>query len=325
MIKDQLGLPLGLNRYKGNLHSHTTNSDGRLAPAAAVADYRAHGYQFLCLSEHDLFTDLSGEFDGEDFVILPGIEASAYLYDDKNHRARLRCHHLCGILGTDEMIAAAPKRFAHMERLEPVEHFGTWDGRAVAQQVVDELAARGCAVAYNHPIWSRVEPEDVLGLTGIWGIEVFNYDTVNEGGDGADTVYWDLMLRRGARVGAVAADDNHHTTDFDDVFGGWVVVCAPELTRNAIVRALLDGAYYASSGPEIRGFGIEGGVAWVECGPCERITKVAGGPIGGNRTVIAPEGELLTHAEFPLRGDETYVRFECTDAAGKTAWTNALR
>ena len=96
MIKDQLGLPHGLNRYKGNLHSHTTNSDGRLAPAAAVADYRAHGYQFLCLTEHDLFTDLSGEFDGEDFVILPGIEASAYLYDDENHRARLRCHHLCG-------------------------------------------------------------------------------------------------------------------------------------------------------------------------------------------------------------------------------------
>lgn len=258
MIDDQIGLPQGTNRYKGNLHAHSTVSDGRLTPAEVVADFRAHGYQFLCLSEHDVFTDLSGEFDRDDFIVLPGIEASAYLYADgtDGRCARMRCHHMHGILGTDEMVAAAPAHFEHMERLEPIVRHGAWDGLSVARALRDELTRRGCAVMYNHPIWSRIEPEDILGLDGVFGIEVFNYDTVNEGGDGADTVYWDLLLRRGVAVGGVASDDSHHVTSFDDVFGGWVVVCAAELTRDAVVRALMAGEYYASSGPAIEGFGV---------------------------------------------------------------------
>lgn len=327
MISDQSGLPVGIGRYKGNLHAHSTISDGRLTPAEVVADYQAHGYQFLCLSEHDVFTDLSGEFDDEDFILLPGIEASAYLFADDScdRHARMRCHHMHGILGTDEMVAAAPTRFEHMERLEPLVCHGGWDGLSVARALRDELTRRGCAVMYNHPIWSRIEPEDVLGLDGIFGIEVFNYDTVNEGGDGADTVYWDLLLRRGVAVGGIASDDSHHVVDFDDVFGGWVVVCAESLTRDAIVRALMAGEYYSSSGPAIEGFGVREGVLWIDCSPCERVTMVAGGPIGGNRTVIAPAGDAIEHAEFKLSGCESYVRLECTDASGKTAWTNALR
>ena len=325
MIADQLGLPEGGHRYKGNLHAHSTNSDGRLAPEAVVDDFRAHGYQFLCLSDHDVFTDYSAAFNTDDFIVLPGIEASAYLYADETRACRLRCHHMHGILGTDEMVAAAPARFAHGERLEPLERFGAWDGLAVAEELRDELARRGCVVTYTRPVWSRIEPEDVLGLTGVFGIEVYNYDTENEGGDGADTVYWDLLLRHGERIGGIAADDSHHVTEFDDVFGGWVVVCAPELTRNAVVGALAAGEYYSSAGPEVRAFGVRDGVAWIECSPCERVNLVAGGPIGGNHTVIAPDGELLERVEIPLKGTETYIRFECADERGKKAWTNALR
>lgn len=45
------------NWYKGNLHSHTVNSDGMLTPEESVKMFREHGYQFLCFSEHDLYTD----------------------------------------------------------------------------------------------------------------------------------------------------------------------------------------------------------------------------------------------------------------------------
>ena len=54
--------------YKGNLHSHTTNSDGHLTPAQAVALFRQYGYSFLCLSEHDYYTDLRAELDRDDFI-----------------------------------------------------------------------------------------------------------------------------------------------------------------------------------------------------------------------------------------------------------------
>ena len=321
---NQTALSHDLPRYKGNLHSHTVNSDGCWTPEQAAVAFRAHGYQFLCLSEHDLYTDYHAELDRDDFIILPGLEASAVLLADDGSGARLRTHHMHGILGTDEMVAAAPRHFEHGERLEPIVAYGTWDGRAVAQRLADTLAAHGCAVTYNHPIWSRIEPDDVLGLTGIFGIEVYNYNTVNESGTGADTVYWDMMLRRGARLGAIAADDNHNEGLFDDAFGGWVVVCAPELTRDAVVRALLSGAYYASSGPEIVNWGVRDGRVWVECSPCERVNMVAGGYINAGATVIADDGAGLRHAEFDLRGDETYVRIECVDANGRTAWSNPL-
>ena len=324
MISDQQGLPDGLPRFRGNTHAHSTNSDGRLAPEAVAEDFRAHGYAFLCLTDHDYFTDPAGAYDTDGFIVLPAIEASAYLYADETRTALLACHHMTGILGTDEMVAAAPSRFHDGERLEPLCYFGSWDGAAAARELVARLTDRGCIAIYNHPIWSRIDPADVIGLKGIFGIEVYNYDTENEGGDGADTVYWDLMLRRGQRVGGIAADDSHHVAEFDDVFGGWVVVCAPELTRDAIVRALMAGEYYSSAGPEVRSWGVRDGRVWIDCSPCERVTLVAGGPIGGNRTIIAPVGELLEHAEFALRGGETYVRVECTDARGRRAWTNAL-
>lgn len=323
-FSDQVALSASAPRYKGNLHSHTTNSDGCLSPAEAVEAFREHGYSFLCLSEHDLYTDLSGEFDDDGFVILPGLEASAYLYADETEAVRLRCHHMHGILGTDEMLAAAPRRFSHMERLEPIRCHGSWDGAAVAGLLAEELAARGCVVTYNHPIWSRVEPDEFCGVPGYFALELFNYDTVNESGTGFDTTYWDLMLRRGRRVLGFASDDNHNEGIFDDAFGGWVVACAPELTRDAIVRALLAGDYYSSSGPELVSWGVEGGRVWVECSPCERVNLVAGGPINAGGTVIAPSGEGLTRAEFALRGGETYLRVECVDARGRTAWSNPI-
>ena len=61
--------------YKGNLHSHTTNSDGRLTPEQSAAYYREHGYSFLCFSEHDYYTDLRTKLDRDDFITLPGLEA----------------------------------------------------------------------------------------------------------------------------------------------------------------------------------------------------------------------------------------------------------
>lgn len=45
------------NWYKGNIHSHTTVSDGMLTPEQSVKLYKDNGYHFLCFSEHDIFTD----------------------------------------------------------------------------------------------------------------------------------------------------------------------------------------------------------------------------------------------------------------------------
>ena len=43
------------NWYRGNLHAHSYWSDGNTFPELAVLEYKANGYQFLCLSDHNAF------------------------------------------------------------------------------------------------------------------------------------------------------------------------------------------------------------------------------------------------------------------------------
>ena len=110
--------------YKGNLHSHTTNSDGVWTPEQSAKNYRDAGYSFLCFSDHDLYTDYRRELGEKNFLILPGVEATAVLFDDEGNTVRL--HHMNGILGTESMQKGAlESTFSHMEKVEPDIYYGT--------------------------------------------------------------------------------------------------------------------------------------------------------------------------------------------------------
>lgn len=325
-LKDQEGFSTAGSWYKGNLHSHTTNSDGMLTPEESVSLYKEQGYHFLCLSEHDVYTDYREEYNTDDFIILPGVEASAILYERKGCNDRLKVHHIHGILGTSEMQegAKAPL-FKHKEVLKVPKYYGQWDGAKTAQELADMLKERGMITTYNHPIWSRVVAEEFIYTKGPFALEIYNYNTVNESGTGYDTTHWDQMLREGRRIFGFASDDNHNEGLFADSFGGYVVVNAPELTHDAIINGLLEGNYYSSSGPEIYNFGVRDGVAYVECSPVNRVNFIVGNYINAGATVMC-DGieETLTRAEYKLKGNETYLRIECCDKYGKTAWTNAI-
>src|SRR3972149_5619144 len=43
--------------YRGNLHTHTINSDGDSPPYEVLAWYKRNGYQFLAITDHNSFTD----------------------------------------------------------------------------------------------------------------------------------------------------------------------------------------------------------------------------------------------------------------------------
>ena len=44
--------------YKGNLHTHTTRSDGHFDPEEVVRRYREADYDFLALTDHGVVTQL---------------------------------------------------------------------------------------------------------------------------------------------------------------------------------------------------------------------------------------------------------------------------
>ena len=309
--------------FKGNLHSHTTVSDGKWTPEQAVGEFRRHGYSFLCLSDHNIYTDYRQKFNEDSFITLPGTEAAAVLYDASGNC--VKTHHINGILGTSAMQKEAVKPLLqHGQLYGPFVYHGTWNGQKAAQDIIDDLHARGCIVTYNHPVWSRVEPEEVTGLSHIDMLEIYNYNTVNESGTGYDTTFWDNMLRSGRRQNADAADDNHNGGQFDDAFGGFIMVRAGELTQDAVITAILNGNYYSSSGPEIYDWEVTQNQVSVKCSPAQRVNFIMDGYVGAGTTVIAHGKQLLTECTAELHGPEHYVRIECMDEKGRVAWTNPL-
>ena len=56
--------------FKGNLHCHSTVSDGAMPPEQVVSLYRRGGHDFLALTEHDMLTDWR-QYETDSFIILP--------------------------------------------------------------------------------------------------------------------------------------------------------------------------------------------------------------------------------------------------------------
>lgn len=347
--------------YKGNLHCHTTESDGCLTPAEVVQLYKENGYHFLCISDHEKYADYTEQFNQSDFVMIPGAESSVNLIlpgeetvkrnaDDTDYMTRndwleqrgrfvavKKTHHIHGISGTKEMHQNASEAgYPKMVDLPVAVYENTWDGEKAAQKQVDEFQKHGCLVMYNHPLWSKVTREEYMNLKGVWALEIYNHSTVLDSGLGVDTVDWDAILETGRQIYGVASDDNHNTRPIPDSCGGWVVVNAKELTTECIVENLAKGNFYASSGPDIYDWGIQNGIAYVKCSESERINFICGGAVSTGVTVLKGQmgfkteqerfknREYMTYAEYPLSGLETYIRVECVDKNGKTAWTNAI-
>ncbi len=333
------GFSKGGNWYKGNLHSHTTNSDGHKTPAEIVEIYKSGGYDFLALTDHDIFSDYRSELGSDNFLIIPALEASIYyitdadkiqqykdvnltdtweiLYDEHKIPNCNKAHHFNVFQGSEK----AP--FQHLESKPPLVVIGQ-DGHAdVLQNMVDEYLKMGCFMTYNHPLWSRIVPEDILDVKGFSSIEVYNHMTEEDCGLGADTTYMDLLLRKGVKINAMAADDNHNRGDGYDNYGGYVVVKAEELSLKAIAESLNSGNYYSSSGVEITEFCIENGEVYISCSPVKKINFVVGNRITDGM-VVQERGKTITEARYTLKGHETYVRVECIGVDGKQAWTNPV-
>ena len=75
---------------------------------------------------------------------------------------------------------------------------------------------------------------------------------------------------------------------------------------------------------EIYDWGIRDDVAYVECSRVSRVNFIAGNDVNAGRTVMFDSEQPVMKAQFRLNGTETYIRVECIDRYGKTAWTNPI-
>jgi hypothetical protein len=283
--------------WRGNLHGHSTQSDGALDPAEVCAAYREAGYNFTCVTDH--FRARFG---------FPLTDTTALREDGFTTLLGAELHAPATSRGADWHILAVglPPDFAPPAEGE--------DGPALARRARDA----GAFVAIAHPHWYNLQPEDGAALDAAHAVEVYNHTSFvhTDRGDGA--VFLDGLLSAGRRLGAIAVDDSHWKRD--DAFGGWVMVKAETNAPDALLAALHAGHYYASQGPEIHDIRRDGDAIEIACTPAAAVLLV--GPVSTN---ARRNGRNLTRARLPLdvfRGG--WCRAVVVDALGRRAWSNPL-
>jgi hypothetical protein len=284
--------------FKGNLHIHSTRSDGRLTPDEVIDWHRERGYHFLAITDHEVLSEprtVAGGFITLGGIELEGIDPVSGLY------------HLVG-LGLDR----------------PLDLEQVWRKVVPLQDTTDLLRAAGGLVFLAHPYWSGQMSKDLLDLEGCLGLEVFNGACEADTGKEYSTVHWDDLLAAGRRWWGLAVDDAHWRNGDNDAGRGWVWVKAAELTHEAILDALEEGCFYASSGPRIHDLVWEPAerTVHVRCDPSTAIDFAGNGKYCWR--VTAPPGETLTEASHKLRKRQTYVRVSCRDPDGHWAWSNPI-
>ena len=299
------------NWYKGNLHTHTQNSDGKLSPEEVTAKYKALGHDFIAVTDHRKYI-YNKHLQSKDFVILPGFEV------DINPPGRNMCHHIVAVRGKiSDKNYADGYQFAYPE----------FKGIETVQEVIDDLNAHDNFAFYCHPVWSRLSMDDfagVIGLNGLIGMEIFNTGCHLENNTGYSPTHTDYALRNGKMTHIFATDDCHHNQN--DRGKGYIVVRADEKSEEGITDAIIRGKFYASRGPEIYEYGIKNdgknSEVYIKCSNVREIHFTAFEHLG--KSFVGEKDELRDNASCPINESWKYVRAEIVDNNGYQAWTNPI-
>jgi hypothetical protein len=300
-------------KLKGNLHTHSTRSDGQYQPEEVIEAYRERGYDFMCLSDHEIYYH-STRYNGDQFIMLSGYEMACEMSRELTGQQ----YHIHGLLDTS---LGSVNGFQHDEEHEKPD-YETLD---TIQSLINEMIDRGNLIIMNHPEWSRNSPEDLLKLQGYCAVEIYNHQSELDEAAGYGLYHWDYLLRNGRRVFGVATDDAHrgdYHAAISEFFGGWIGVQADELSQSSIITALKSGSFYSTSGPEIHDLRVEDGRLIVRTSPVKFIKFVAYPDFGF--TAFNTNGTAVDSAVYTIRGNERYIRIECIDFGGHTAWSNPI-
>ncbi len=286
--------------YKGNLHTHSTRSDGSLEPETVLAAYRERGYDFIALTDHftprfDFPVVDTRQWRTPGFTTLLGAELHAPALENGE------AWHILAV--------GLPLDFAPTAQTE------------TGPQLATRAAAAGAFVAIAHPAWYGLTLADARSLDAAHAVEVYNTGCEVESERGDSWELTDVLLNQGHRLLACATDDAHFH-GWRDAFGGWVLIRAASLDPDALLAALHAGHFYSSQGPEIHDIAIDGDQLRVSCSPVRSIHLQAQGSF--SRFTFSDDGAALQEARFTLPTQRRFCRVTVVDQQGKRAWSNPI-
>lgn len=284
----------GMPFFKGNLHCHSTLSDGELAPQEVVETYRSLGYDFLALTDHRRLSP-GNHMDGE-MLLLSGIEMDYWLEGEALH-----------IVGV-----GMGEEYAHSK-----------SSRRGPQECINGMRRHGGQAILAHPAWSLNTLTTLASLQNLTAAEIYNsVSTYPWNGDRADSsVLLDQAATHGSPYRFVASDDSHRYQG--EQGRAFTMVQAPELSPQAILAALEAGRFYASQGPRFEQLTLTQDELVIRCSPVETVIFYSNLVWAFGRCVT---GSGLTTARYSRTANpgDTFLRCQIIDAQGKSAWSNPI-
>jgi len=266
---------------RGNLHAHTTLSDGRRDPQALIDQYAALGYDFLLISDHDLIVDPE-KYDARGMTLIRGNEVT------------ISGPH---ILHVDATTFVPPD--------------------ADRQKVLDGIVADNGFAIVAHPNWEKHFnhcPQECLeSWHGYGGVEIYNGLVRAHAGNPLATDRWDRLLGNGIRVWGFANDDAHFVGD-EGV--AWNVVQSESNRYADLLDAMRKGRFYASIGVTIESISVEWNEVRIETQDADRIVALG----DFSQRLAHADGTSITYS-LPGDSPCSYVRFECYGKGEAVAWT----
>ena len=295
--------------YKGNLHTHTINSDGDSTPHEVTTWYREHGYNFLVLTDHNHVTDVAGlnavHASKGQFLVMPG----------------------------EEVTDAYEKLPIHLNAVDLSKEVQPQHGDSVPsiiQNNVNAILAANALPSLNHPNFHwAVTADDLRRIENLRLMEVFNgHPTVNNmGGGGFQSLdeMWDVLLTAGRQIHGIAVDDAHYFKrigrEFANPGRGWIEIRAESLTPATIRTAIQQGEFYASSGVKLADIQVTTDQYKITADP-QATEKFTTSFIGAGGKLLAKA--FGASASYRFAGGEKYVRARVDSSFGASAWTQPV-
>ncbi len=279
--------------FKGNMHMHTTRSDGAWTPEQAMAAYAAAGYDFIAVTDHRT-VGATGKY--ENMLVMSGAEYD-YLFSDQ-------ALHIVAVLPDDRLKNAEIPYDDHKALLHMIQRYG------------------GAAIL-AHPAWSMNTTALMQSLPEVCGAEVYNtfsgFPWNAPRADSGNAL--DLLAVSGRLMPFVAGDDSHRYQG--EQCQSWTMVQAQECTPEAIIEALRAGRFYASQGPKFEDVEVLEDRMIVKTSPVDTVVFVSNVPWVKGR---CRTGRDMTVQEYCFQRDrgETFVRCEIMDAQGRRAWLSPM-
>ncbi|MCS6830043.1 MAG: CehA/McbA family metallohydrolase [bacterium] len=282
-------MPIRYNPYaqryslwlKGNLHTHTTLSDGELSPDDTLDVFLRRGYDFVALTDHDVIAT-ADEARYPQILVFPGVEHSA-----QQHILRVN------------VTSTLPHDLSY-------------------QSVIDLTLQQGGLVILNHPNWGESfnhwRDSQLFHLERYHGIEIYNNVIEYLEGSPYALDRWDKLLSEGRQVWGYANEDTHRVLQ---IGSAWNAVNVRERSKEAVLSALREGRFYASTGVVIEEVVVDDGVYRVNTrNACElRLITLRG------QVVERVSGSQAT---FFLNKASGYARVEAIGEGQARAWTQPV-